>query len=51
VAIGTVILPNLSRKHASESREAFSRTLDWALRSVLLLGIPAGLHSVCSPSP
>jgi len=43
VAIGTVILPNLSRKHASESREAFSRTLDWALRSVLLLGIPAGL--------
>ncbi|MGM0434187.1 MAG: murein biosynthesis integral membrane protein MurJ, partial [Pseudomonadota bacterium] len=43
VAIGTVILPNLSRKHADASMESFSRTLDWALRSVLLLGIPAGL--------
>ncbi|MEQ6886199.1 murein biosynthesis integral membrane protein MurJ [Salicola sp. Rm-C-2C1-2] len=43
VAIGTVILPNLSRKHADESMASFSRTLDWALRSVLLLGIPAGL--------
>ncbi|XOZ33455.1 murein biosynthesis integral membrane protein MurJ [Halomonadaceae bacterium KBTZ08] len=43
VAIGTVILPNLSRKHADASMEAFSRTLDWALRSVLLLGIPAAL--------
>ena len=43
VAISTVILPNLSRHHASQSHEEFSMTLDWALRCVLLVGIPAGV--------
>ena len=43
VAIGTVILPNLSRKHAAESMEAFSRTLDWAVRAVLVVGVPSAL--------
>lgn len=43
VAISTVILPNLSRHHASQSEESFSLTLDWALRAVLLIGIPAGV--------
>ena len=32
VAIATVILPNLSRHHAASSVEAYSQTLDWALR-------------------
>jgi len=41
VALGTVILPSLSLKHASASTEGFSRTLDWALRWALLVGIPA----------
>lgn len=43
VAIATVILPHLSRKHAEKSGEHFSRALDWGLRSILLIGIPAGL--------
>jgi len=43
VAISTVILPHLSRHHASQSHEDFSLTLDWALRCVLLVGIPAGV--------
>ncbi|EDX88478.1 murein biosynthesis integral membrane protein MurJ [Alcanivorax sp. DG881] len=43
VAIGTVILPSLSSKHADASPEAFSRTLDWAIRMVLLIGLPAAL--------
>lgn len=43
VAISTVILPHLSRHHASQSAESFSLTLDWALRAVLLVGIPAGV--------
>jgi putative peptidoglycan lipid II flippase len=43
VAISTVILPHLSRHHASQSHEEFSLTLDWALRCVLLVGIPAGV--------
>ncbi len=43
IAIATVILPSLSRKHASQSGEAFAATLDWALRMVLLIGLPAAL--------
>lgn len=43
VAISTVILPNLSRHHASQSHEDFSLTLDWALRCVLLVGLPAAV--------
>lgn len=43
VAISTVILPHLSRHHASQSAEEFSLTIDWALRCVLLVGIPAAV--------
>jgi putative peptidoglycan lipid II flippase len=43
VAISTVILPHLSRHHASESLKDFSLTLDWALRCVLLVGLPAAV--------
>lgn len=43
IAIATVILPSLSRRHAEASAGQFSRTLDWAIRLILLIGIPAGL--------
>ena len=43
IAIATVILPTLSSHHARESRESFSATIDWALRSVLLIGLPAAV--------
>jgi putative peptidoglycan lipid II flippase len=43
VAISTVILPHLSRHHATQSDESFSLTIDWALRAVLLVGIPAAV--------
>ena len=43
VAIATVILPHLSRRHAEQSPEHFSRALDWGLRLLLLIGVPAGL--------
>lgn len=43
IAIGTVILPSLSRQHAGGDPKAFSATLDWALRMVLLVGVPAAL--------
>ncbi len=51
VALATVILPSLSHKHATESPEAFSHTLDWAMRWVLLLGLPAavGLLTLAGP--
>ncbi len=43
IAIGTVILPALSKRHAEQSGEHFARMLDWAIRAVLLLGLPAAL--------
>ncbi|MEW8255906.1 MAG: murein biosynthesis integral membrane protein MurJ [Candidatus Thiodiazotropha taylori] len=51
VALGTVILPNLSRKHAEASATEFSRTLGWALRLNLILGVPAavGLFLLAGP--
>ena len=41
VALGTVILPKLSRQHAGAETDGFSQTLDWALRWALLIGVPA----------
>jgi putative peptidoglycan lipid II flippase len=51
VALGTVILPGLTRRHAAQDPAAFSATLDWALRWVLLLGLPAavGLAMLAGP--
>jgi putative peptidoglycan lipid II flippase len=43
VAISTVILPHLSRHHATQSTAQFSLTIDWALRCVLLVGLPAAV--------
>lgn len=51
VALATVVLPNLSRHHARDEHETFSHTLDWALRIVLLIGLPAavGLFMLSEP--
>jgi len=43
VAIGTVILPHLSRRFADTDVEGYSRALDWGLRMVILISIPAAL--------
>jgi len=51
VALGTVILPGLSKQHTQNSTEAFSHTLNWALRVALFLGIPSavGLAFLAAP--
>lgn len=51
IALATVILPNLSRKHAEKSVEAFSATMDWALRLSALITLPAaaGLAVLAAP--
>ena len=41
IAIATVILPNLSRHHIAQSNQAFSQTLDWALKMILVIALPA----------
>lgn len=43
IAIGTVILPSLSKTHVTASPAEFSRTLDWGVRLVILVGLPAAL--------
>lgn len=51
VALATVILPHLSRKHTNRSVEEFSSTLDWAFRGVLIIAFPSavGLALLASP--
>lgn len=51
VALATVILPNLSKKHQRASHQSFSHTLDWALRWAWLVGLPAtaGLIVLAGP--
>ncbi|PLW67461.1 murein biosynthesis integral membrane protein MurJ [Pseudohalioglobus lutimaris] len=51
IAIATVILPNLSAHRAAAREEQFAFTLDWAMRSVLLIGVPAALALVLLAKP
>ncbi|MEE8058931.1 MAG: murein biosynthesis integral membrane protein MurJ [Pseudomonadales bacterium] len=51
IAISTVILPSLSRQQASSSPQAFNATLDWAIRMVLLIGIPAAIALLMLAEP
>lgn len=41
VAIGTVILPHLSSRHAETDPDGYSKGLDWGFRLCLLIGLPA----------
>ncbi|HET8941043.1 MAG TPA: murein biosynthesis integral membrane protein MurJ [Rudaea sp.] len=41
VALGTVILPALSRHHVDTDQQGFSRALDWGLRIACLIAFPA----------
>jgi putative peptidoglycan lipid II flippase len=42
-ALGTILLPSLSKTHANQDSEEFSRLLDWGLRLTLMLAVPAAL--------
>ncbi len=43
IAIATVILPSLSQRHVDKSPQQFQQTMDWAVRMVCFLGIPAAI--------
>ncbi len=43
IAVATVILPSLSHRHAEADHDAFAATLDWALKVVVMVGVPASL--------
>lgn len=51
IAIGTVILPKLSRQQSQEDSAGYRDTLDWALRLGVLAGLPAMLGLICLSQP
>jgi putative peptidoglycan lipid II flippase len=47
VALGTVLLPSLAKIHAQpDGQQHYSHLLDWGLKLMLLLGLPAALCMV-----
>ena len=51
VALGTILLPSLSKHYANKSGEEYSALLDWGLRLTFLLTVPAaaGLAMLAMP--
>lgn len=51
IAMATVILPSLAKNHVAEDAAAFSNALDWGLRLIFLVGLPAtiGLMVLAEP--
>jgi putative peptidoglycan lipid II flippase len=43
VALGTILLPSLSKRHAEGSTEEYSQLLDWGLRLTLMLAVPCAV--------
>jgi putative peptidoglycan lipid II flippase len=43
VALGTVLLPTLSKASADQAHEDYSRLLGWGMRLVFFMGLPAAL--------
>ncbi len=51
IAIATVILPALSKKHVEQTSGQFASTMDWGIRMVLLLGAPAMIGMMILAKP
>lgn len=51
IAIATVVLPALSKKHVNDEGEGFAQTMDWGVRAILLLGMPAMLGLIVLAKP
>lgn len=51
IAIATVILPSLSARHSEKSHAEFTAMLDWALRVIVLVGVPASLAMLVLAEP
>lgn len=51
IAIATVILPTLSKNFVSKDAQQFQKNMDWAVKMVCLLGLPAaaGLAILAEP--
>ncbi len=51
VALGTILLPSLSRYYTSNSIEKYSQLLDWGLRLTVMMTLPAALALALLATP
>jgi putative peptidoglycan lipid II flippase len=51
VALGTILLPNLSKAHACGNDDEYSALLDWGLRLTILLATPAAVALMVLSEP
>ncbi|RMH42765.1 MAG: murein biosynthesis integral membrane protein MurJ [Gammaproteobacteria bacterium] len=51
IGIATVILPTLSRQYSQSADGSFAETLNWAIRMVLMVGIPAAVGLIILAEP
>jgi putative peptidoglycan lipid II flippase len=51
IALATVTLPYLSRQFANGSHSEFSATLDWSMKLVLLIAVPAAVGLIVLAEP
>ena len=51
IALATVMLPTLSKQAANRQMDAFSNTLDWSMRLVMLIAVPAAIGLIVLAEP
>ncbi len=51
IALATVTLPYLSRQYANESHDEFTATLDWSMKLVMLIAVPAAIGLIVLAEP
>ncbi len=51
IALSTAVLPHLSRKYAQQDHDNFNRSLDWAMRLVLMMALPASVGMMLLAGP
>ncbi len=51
IALATVTLPYLARQAANESYDEFADTLDWSMKLVLLIAVPAAIGLIVLAEP
>lgn len=51
IALATVTLPHLSRQYANAAHEEFADTVDWSLKLVILIVVPAAVGLIILAEP
>lgn len=51
IALATVTLPYLARQAANEAHDEFAETLDWSMKLVLLIAVPAAIGLIVLATP